>query len=168
MKRKTILVVFRMLFTTLSVWTFTFVSSVNQLIAASTDGLNQLAITIQSAKQRYILGEPISITFTVTNNSNARIELPGLIEVGGGTLVLRIASDDGPYRLYRGPGWYVTGRKTLTPPVLHPGSTIERTATVLHNRAPQRGGLNDQAWKRIVEDEIDTEIALTKPGRYSL
>jgi hypothetical protein len=168
MKRKTILVVFRMLFTTLSVWTFTFVSSVNQLIAASTDGLNQLTVTLQADKQSYILGEPVAITFKVTNNSTARIELPELIDVRGGTLGLRIASDDGVYRLYSGPGWYISGRRTRTPPVLQPGSTIETTATVLHNRVPQRGGLNDSVWQRVVKDEIDTEIALSKPGRYSL
>jgi hypothetical protein len=33
----------------------------------------------------------------VTNNSTARIELPELIDVRGGTLGLRIASDDGVY-----------------------------------------------------------------------
>jgi hypothetical protein len=165
-KRNAIAAVIKVLFTTLSVWTFTFVISLNRLSAASTDRLNQLAITLQLEKQSYILGEPVSITFKVTNNSNARIELPGLVEVGGGTIVLRIAADDGAYRLYRGPGWYVTGRKTLTPPMLDPGSIIERTVTVLHNRAPKRGTLNEQTWKRITEQEIDTEIALPKPGRY--
>jgi hypothetical protein len=167
MKIKAIVVV-RLVFTSLFVWIATVVVAVNHLDAASTDALNRLTITLQSDKQTYLLGEPISLTFRVVNGSNERIELPGLIGVGEGTLTLGIASDDGAYRRYSGPGWYIRGARTSAPPILNPGTTVERTATVLHNRAPKRGDLNEQTWKRITEREIDTEIALPKAGRYHL
>jgi len=140
----------------------------SQVSSTNTGTLSALAITLQSDKQECILGEPVSVTFKVVNTSNARIQLPGLIDVFAGQLVFRIAFENGPYRLYRGPGWYMWGAKTSKPPTMDPGGSIETIATVLHNRAPQRGGLNEQTWKRIAEEEIDTEIALPKPGRYRL
>jgi hypothetical protein len=149
-----------------SVWTLGLFMLVTQLSAASANGMNSLAVTLQSDKQNFLLGEPISLMFKVVNNSTAVIELPGLIGVGEGTLTLRISFENGPFRLYRGPRWYISGRRTRTPPTLNPGGSIEIKATVLHNRAPQRGTLNDQTWARIVSDDIDTEIALPKPGRY--
>jgi len=69
-----------------------------------------------------------------------------------------VAFEDQPYRLYRGPGWLIHGTKTIKPPVLNPGGSIEKTASVLHNRALQR----------ITQRDIDTAIALPKPGRYRL
>ena len=53
-------------------------------------------------------------------------------------------------------------------PKLASSSSIEITATILHHRAPKRGGLNEQTWERITQETIDTEIALPKPGRYRL
>lgn len=53
-------------------------------------------------------------------------------------------------------------------PKLASSSSIEITATILHHRAPKRGGLNEQTWERITQETIDTEIALSKPGRYRL
>jgi hypothetical protein len=132
------------------------------LIAAATDGkLDGLTLTLSTTKQNYILGEPLALGFTVRNNSNLQVKLPGLIDVYGGTLLVFVAFEDGPFRLYRGPGWLIHGTRTIKPPVLDPGGSIEKTATVLHNRAPQRGNLNP-------ERDIDTEIALPKPGRYRI
>ena len=138
-----------------TVLAFCLFISGSQVSSANTGTLSALAITLQSDKQEYILGEPVSVTFKVVNTSNARIQLHVLIE-------------NGPYRLYRGPGWYIWGAKTSKPSTLDPGASIETTATVLHNRAPQRGRLNEETWKRVAESEIDTELALPKPGRYRL
>ena len=151
-----------------TVLAFCLFISGSQVSSANTGTLSALAITLQSDKQEYILGEPVSVTFKVVNTSNARIQLPGLIDVFAGQLVFRIAFENGPYRLYRGPGWYIWGAKTSKPSTLDPGASIETTATVLHNRAPQRGRLNEETWKRVAESEIDIELALFKLGRYCL
>jgi hypothetical protein len=151
-----------------SVWMFNFLGPANPLLAATTNNYAGLEIAIRSDKQTFLLGEPVSLAFQVVNRSNTSVALPGLIEVRGAHLALQIAFESGPYRLYKGPGWYVSGRRTRTPPTLDPGASIETSATVLHNRAPKRGTLNEQTWKRITEQEIDTEIALPKPGRYRL
>jgi hypothetical protein len=135
-------------------------------LAASSGDLNGLVIALQSDKRAFILGEPISLTFSVTNKSNGPIELPNFVDVLGGSVRVQIALEDGPYREYRGPGWGLTNR--VHSQTLSPGGSIETGATVLHHRAPKRGDLNEQRWNRITESEIVTEIALSKPGRYRL
>jgi hypothetical protein len=102
----------------------------------------------------------------VTNQSTKPIELPNFVDVLGGSVRLQVAFENGPYREYRGPGWGLVNRVFSQP--LNPGNSIETSATVLHHRAPKRGDLNEQTWKRIAESEIVTEIALSKPGRYRL
>lgn len=138
----------------------------NVAVAGTADNLGGLAVMLQAKKHQLILGEPVLLVFRVTNRSNSRIELPGVVDVLGGGVGLRVAFENGPYREYRGPGWGSVNRRFSQP--LDPGGSIETTATVLHNRAPKRGDLNEQTWKRIAEQEIDTEIALPKPGRYRL
>jgi hypothetical protein len=142
--------------------------SAGRLIAATDDNLGSLTLALSTPKQDYILGEPVPLGFKVTNNSNSQVQLPGLIDVYGGTLQVFVAFEDGPYRQYLGLGWSMWGTRTIKPPVLDPGGSVERTATILHNRAPQRGHLNDQRWAEITERNIDTEIALPKPGRYRI
>jgi hypothetical protein len=151
-----------------AVWIFSFLTPANPLVAATINNYAGLEIAVKSDKQTFLLGEPVSLTFQVANSSNTPLALPGLIEVRGAHLALQIAYEGGPYRLYNGPGWYVSGRRTRTPPTLHPGGSIETTATVLHNRAPKRSDLNEERWKIVTEREIDTEIAFPKPGRYRL
>jgi len=152
----------------LLVWILTLCIPAGLLTAATDEKPVGLTLALSTAKQGYILGEPVSLGFSVRNNSNSQVTLPGLIDVYGGTLVVFVAFEDGPYRQYRGPGWYISGTRTIKPPVLDPGGSIETTATILHNRAPQRGNLNEQRWKLITERDIDTEIALPKPGRYRI
>lgn len=137
-------------------------------LAQPTDKLSGFTVTLHANEKQTILGEPISLTIRGTNSSTVPIEIPGPIDVLGGTLTVRIAFENGPYRQYIGPLWHMRGVKVLKPPTLAPGATIETTATVLHHRAPKRGSLNETTWKRITDDEIDTEIALPKPGRYRL
>ena len=152
----------------LLVWIFILCIPLSLLTGATDDKSGGLTLGLSTAKQAYILGEPVSMAFTIRNNSDSRVELPGLIDVYGGTLVVFVAFEDGPYRQYLGPGWAISGTRTSKPPMLDPGGSIKRSATLLHNRAPQRGDLNEQRWKLITERSIDSEIALPKPGRYRL
>jgi hypothetical protein len=152
--------------TYLTVWTYSLWANVIQLSAATNEGLSTLAITLLPAKQQFILGEPIPLLFKVTNESNSRVELPGVVGVHSGGVRVRIAFENGPYREYRGPMWALVNVRGS--PKLDSGRSIEITATVLHHRAPKRGDLNDQRWERITQETIDTEIALPKAGRYHL
>jgi len=52
-----------------------------QLSAATNDGITPLALTLQSAKQDVILGEPVPLVFKVKNESNSGIELQGVVDV---------------------------------------------------------------------------------------
>jgi len=135
-------------------------------IAATAGNLDGLAFRIQFDKQTFILGEPVSLIFRVTNQSGKPIELPNVVDVLGGNVRLQIAFENGPYREYHGPGWGLVNRVHSQP--LDPGGSVETSATVLHHRAPKRGTLNERTWKRITESTIDTEIAVSKPGRYRL
>jgi hypothetical protein len=166
MNKLSLSAVLRVLSTFLSVWTCGLLAHAIQVSAASADTPNPLSITLLAAKQQFILGEPIPLVFKVKNESNSQIELPGVVDVRGGDVRVRIAFENERYREYHGPMWgLVNLRGSLK---LDSGSSIEITATVLHHRAPKRGDLNDQTWDRIVQNEIDTEIALPKAGRYHL
>jgi hypothetical protein len=141
---------------------------VSPITSATTDRFSGLTISLQSDKQDYLLGEPISITFNIVNNSRSPIELAGSVDVLAGGIGLRVASEEGPFRIYRGPLWGSVNVKFSKLPTIEPAGSITKTATVLYNRAPKRADLNETYWKRVVNEQIDTEIALAKPGRYRL
>jgi hypothetical protein len=147
----------------LTVGTYSLWANVTQVSAAATEGLTPLTITLLPTKQQFILGEPIPLLFKVTNESNSRIELPGIVDVRSGGVRVRIAFENGPYREYRGPMWGLVNVRGS--PKLDSGRSIEINATVLHHRAPKRGDLNAQRWEKITQETIDTEIALPKAGR---
>jgi hypothetical protein len=136
------------------------------LSGAPADGISAVVLTLQSEKQQFILGEPVALLFRITNQSSSRIEVPGAVDVLGGGVRVQIAFENGPYREYRGPMWGAVNRRGSQP--LDSAKSIETAATVLHNRGPKRGDLNEERWKIVTEREIDSEIAFPKPGRYRL
>ena len=166
MKKPSVSAALRVLSTFLTVWTCGLLANVILINAVTADTANLLSVTLLASKQQFILGEPIPLVFKVTNESNSRIELPGVVDVRGGGVRVRIAFENGPYREYHGPMWGLVNLHGS--PKLASSSSIEITATILHHRAPKRGGLNEQTWERITQETIDTEIALPKPGRYLL
>lgn len=105
--------------------------SAGRITAATDDKLDGLTLAFSTTKQSYILGEPIALRFTVKNKSNLQVNLPGLVDVYSGTLLVFVAFEEDSYRLYRGPGWLIHGTRTIKPPVLDPGGSIETTATIL-------------------------------------
>jgi hypothetical protein len=157
---------FRLVVLVVSSLTFSFFLRVGSVVAATSGNLDGLVVTLQRDKPSFILGEPVSLVFRVTNQSDRPIELPNVVDVLGGGVRLQVAFEDGPYREYRGPMWGAVNRRGSQ--VLASGKSIETAATVLHNRAPKRGDLNETYWKRVVNEQIDTEIALSKPGQYRL
>ena len=146
--------------------TFGFSLLPSAVLTAASSNLDGLGITVRADKPTFILGEPISLVFRLTNQSSRPIELPNVVDVLGGSVRLQVAFENGQYREYYGPGWGLVNR--VFSQTLNPGGSIETSATVLHHRAPTRGGLNERTWKRITESEIDTKIALSKPGQYRL
>ena len=116
-----------------SSFVFTLALCLHPLDAATPGYLDGLGITMQADKRAFILGEPVSLNFKVTNQSGIPIQLPNLVDVLGGSVRLQIAFEEGPYREYHGPGWGLVNRVHSQP--LNPGGSIETSATVLHHRA---------------------------------
>lgn len=125
---------------------------------------SDLSFKGKSNKERYVLGEPITVEFTFINESTAPLKVSEQgVETGG--LKIFIARGKGAeYQEYFVSSW---GRRRGYEIALEPNqSHALKPATILWNGKPDVSHLNENAGKQVLAGKITTEYAFPEPGVY--
>lgn len=138
------------------------------LLFSSARGFSQLILEVQADKQRYVLGEPVALKFSVINSSNYVVVLPDRPDVWRGAIGVFIAYQDDNYKGYLGPRWGLTDTRGENSLPLASGQSYETSASILHNHRVETSHLSEMYAKEIREKHIDTEIAFPKQGVYRI
>lgn len=159
MKIKKINCIVLVIFATLLLSVFWVIVGSTQTKTTNTD----LSFKVKTNKETFILGEPITAEFEISNKgeNSFQIHAEG---VETGFLKVFIASQDSEYKQYFGYGWgLIMGRMFH----LAPGASHRyKEATILWNGKVDVSGLNERAAKEKLKGKITTEYALPKPGIY--
>ena len=125
----------------------------------------QLSLRLRADSTAYVPGEPVTLKFTVINNTDAPVTLPGGADVWRGHLRVFIARPGGDFKEYLGPRW---GLRDVSGGVLtiEPRGSYETEATVLYNHRPETSHLNEMYAARLRAERVETEYALPAPGTY--
>lgn len=134
----------------------------------ASEGFSGLVVEVQSDKEDYLLGELVALKFRVINTSKAAVHIPKQTGVLLGNLQVFITYENGKFRRYRGPQWGTRDIWGTQPITLAPGAVYETEATILYNNRFETRHLNEAAAKPIIEEYIDTEYVLPKPGTYRI
>lgn len=130
-----------------------------QTRTANTD----LALKAKTNKEAFVLGEPITVEFEISNNG----ESSAMVHGGGvetGFLKVFIAGQDGKYKQYFGYGWGLRMSRMLN---LAPGTSHKyNDAAILWNGKINVSGLSERAAKEKLQGKITTDYALPEPGVY--
>ena len=124
-------------------------------------------LAMATEKSDYFLGEMVNLKFTVGNASESTltIELPS---VERGRLRLYISEDGEKYREYIGPDWGLSEGRTKSQLELKPADQFETVGMMLFNYKVPTFHLTESYAQEIRSERIDTDYALSKPGRYYL
>ena len=125
------------------------------------------ALEVRTSRQAYVLGEPVDLEIGVRNGSNRPIAIPAGFAVLQGYVGVLIASGDGPFREYRGPGWGLDDARS-SPVVLGPRQRVTTTASILFNHGMPSGHLNPRAAAQVATRYLDEGYALPAAGRYRI
>jgi hypothetical protein len=124
---------------------------------------SELLLKAQVNKETFVLGEPISVEFEISNKG----EIPVKVHSGGvetGYLKIFIAGSDGEYKEYVGSGWGVKMGRMFN---LAPGESHKyKQASILWHGRIDVSGLSEQAAKEKLKGKVTTEYAFPKPGVY--
>lgn len=156
----------RIIYVTLSVFT-ALVLGISWSMVGFTQTMTEnanLSFRGSSNKETFILGEPVTVEFEFTNESETSARAAGSGVESGGLKIFIARSQDGEYKEYFGSGW---GRKrgkyiTLEPKQSHKFSEV----SILWNGKPNVSHLNEDAAKRVLKGKITTEYAFQEPGIY--
>jgi hypothetical protein len=129
---------------------------------------SQLDLNVQPDKKSYFLGELVGLKFRVVNKSDAPVVLRGGADVWHGLLKVLIAYNDEQYREYLGPGWGLKDVAGMAETEITVGGVFETEATVLYNHRLETGHLSELYTKQAVQNRVDTEYALIRPGIYRI
>ncbi len=124
-------------------------------------------LSMATEKSDYFLGEMVNLKFTVGNGSESTltIELPS---VERGSLRLYISEDGEKYREYIGPDWGLSEGRSKSQLELKPADQFETVGMMLFNYKVATFHLTESYAQEIRSERIDTDYALSKPGRYYL
>lgn len=124
-------------------------------------------LSMATEKSDYFLGEMVNLKFTVGNGSESTltIELPS---VERGSLRLYISEDGEKYREYIGPDWGLSEGRSKSQLELKPADQFETVGMMLFNYKVPTFHLTESYAQEIRSERIDTDYALSKPGRYYL
>lgn len=124
-------------------------------------------LSMATEKSDYFLGEMVNLKFTVGNGSESTltIELPS---VERGSLRLYISEDGEKYREYIGPDWGLSEGRSKSQLELKPADQFETPGMMLFNYKVPTFHLTESYAQEIRSERIDTDYALSKPGRYYL
>ena len=92
-----------------------------------------LLLETRANKTTYVLGEPVTLEFLVTNRSGSPVTLGGMPDVWRGSIDVFVAYGDEGYREYRGPRWGLDDTVDPAPAVLAPKASYRTSATLLYN-----------------------------------
>ena len=117
-----------------------------------------------SNKENYIIGEPVTLEFRLSNVGSST-ELVPATGVESGALGISISREEkGEYKDYFGSGW---GRRQIHYVSLENGqSATFLPATILWNGKPRVSHLNQDAATEFLKGKITTEYAFPEPGVY--
>lgn len=119
----------------------------------STNEESGLRLNLATNKQRYVLGEPISLTLTIQNVQDSPKSLHMLLEPHYGVVWTQIRYENDEYENYSGPGFgtadYILGK----PSSLAPGKQLVERRKILYEP---------------LEDDPKKFYALSRAGNYSL
>lgn len=119
-----------------------------------------LTLELRSDKLIYTLGEPVDLTFRLTNISENKLRLKQRPDVQMGYLSVWIAANDSSaYKPYRNTSWGLREGGGIT---IEPGEFFESTARVLRNSKPDLTRLNPD----IAHQRITTDFAFPAEGVY--
>lgn len=132
-----------------------------QPIKATTS--NPLTLKVNSAKQSYMLGEAVNLTFELINNSKEDVSL-GCFGVGTGELQLFMSNGKKDYLEYNG-GWGTVDAECHN--LLKAGDKIEiPSVKVLWNYKINVNHLNEDAAKEHTRGKITNDYAFPEAGIY--
>ncbi|MCA1590808.1 MAG: hypothetical protein LC730_04865 [Acidobacteria bacterium] len=138
-------------------------SAIAKLSLAQTSSVD-VVLKGKANKSSYLLGEPVTVTFELTNTGpNPETVFSGGVDVG--SLKIFVASErDGEYKVYRGRGW---GRLRGEKITLEPRQTFKYgSATILWHGKLNVSHLNADSAKQYLDGRITTEYAFPEPGVY--
>lgn len=132
------------------------------------DGSDGLALTLQSSKPSYVLGELVNLKVKVTNQTSQAVPLAGTTDVWTGAVKVFIASGEGDFKEYLGPGWGLKCVVSTAQVEISPGGNFETAATVLYNHRMETGHLSKMYASQISRKHLGTDYAFAGPGAYRL
>lgn len=123
----------------------------------------ELLLEGKANKETFILGEPVSIEFEISNKGKTSIAVhSGGVETG--FLKIFIAAQNGEYKEYLGYGWGLKMGRMIN---LAPGESHKyKEATILWHGKIDVSGLSQQAAREKLKGKITTEYAFPEPGVY--
>lgn len=132
------------------------------------DGADGLALTLQSSKPSYTLGELVSLNIKVSNPTGQTVSLSSATDVWTGAVRVFIADAGGELKEYRGPGWGLKDVVGAPQVEIPPGGSFETAATVFYNHRPETGHLSEMYASETRGKRVATEYAFAHPGTYRL
>jgi len=138
------------------------------LAAPLKDGFDGLALTLQSSQPSYVLGELVKLKIKVANKTGQAVSLSGAPDVWTGAVKVFIASGEGPFKEYFGPGWGLRCVMAAPQVEISPGGSIETAAAVLYNHRMETRQLSEMYVREINRKRLGTDYAFVRPGVYRL
>lgn len=132
------------------------------------DSPDGLALTLQPSKPSYVLGELVNLRIAVINTTSQAVPLAGTPDVWTGAVKVFIASRDGDFKEYFGPGWGLRCVVGAAQVEISPGGSFETAATVLYNHRMETGHLSEMYAREINRRRLGTDYAFARPGVYRL
>lgn len=118
----------------------------------------------ESNKESFLLGEPVTFSFTFNNTGEKRVEVAAGGVDSGGLKIFIADKEGGEYKEYFVGSW---GRKRGGYHKLEPGQSFNLSkVTVLWHGKPNVSHLNEDAARRLLAGKLTTEYAFQEPGVY--
>jgi hypothetical protein len=138
-----------------------------QTVSGPNASLKSITLDVRPDRASYVLGELVTLEIVARNRSARPIAIPGL-EVWDGRVGVMIASGDGPFREYRGPGWGLHDVAAGEPITLRARQSVKGEATVLYNHGTESRHLNREASATITTRYMEEGYAFAVPGTYRI
>ena len=127
-----------------------------------------LTLEVRAAKERYVLGESVALTFRLLNRSSSSVTLDSAPDVQNGRLDVLIAFEGGDFKSYLGPDWGLRDAVSREPFRLAPGQSFETQASILFHHVMPVGHLSPLYANQIRQEQILDEYALSAGGTYRI
>ena len=95
-----------------------------------------MSLVLEAKQDTFVLGEPVRVTLTATNDTSEPIETSIILSPQAGHVLFYVSEDGGDFKQYIGPGWGTRDVYLRPSPVAPGGSVASDYELLWHNALP--------------------------------